>query len=169
MAVDTRVVAISAGLAIVLGGALMSPALFPQAFADEPQSHILDTAKELFPAPKFDPKTLRKYDIDLDEDQVSTEVTHRDTVTKIAFGQRTVVSVVTTPTGTYSTDGLVSPYVRYPGVDVSPNPDCTCRGWGHPKVAVGVSTTPYGTYKWQTVTSGSFIYYNSSFERTRRH
>ncbi len=168
MAVDMRVVATSAGLAILVAGALASPAVFPQAFADEPQSHLLDKAKDFFP-PKFDPKTLRKFDIDLNEDQVSTEVTHRDLVTKIGFGERSVVAIVTTPTGTYSTDGLTSPYVRYPGVYVSANPDCTCHLWAHPTVRAGVSSTPYGTYKWQTVSKGSFVYYNSSFTPARRH
>ena len=169
MSVDKRVVASSAGLAVLVAGLLATPAIFPQAFADEPQSHLLDTAKDLLPAPVFDPKSLRKFDVDINDKQVSTEVTHRDVVTKIGFGQRTVVSIITTPSGTYSSDGLVSPYVRYPGIDVTPKADCTCWDYGRkPAVRVGVATTPYGTYKWQTITTGSFTYYNSSFTRARR-
>lgn len=168
MSVDKRVIAITAGSAVVMAGLLVTPALFPAAFASEPQSHLLDTAKDLFPAPKFDPRSLRKYDIDLDEEVVSTEVTHRDLVTKIGFGKRTIVSIVTTPTGTYSSDALVSPYVRYPGIDVTPKPaEYYDGGYGSPHVSAGVSTTPYGTYKWSSVTTGSFTYYSSSFTRAR--
>jgi hypothetical protein len=168
MAVDMRVVAVSAGLAVLVAGALATPAIFPAAFASEPQSHLLDTGKDLFPAPKFDPKSLRKYDVDLNEDVVSTKVTHRDLMTKIGFGQRTVVSIVTTPTGTYSSDALVSPYVRYPGIDVTPKPaHFFYGGYGTPQFSSGVSTTPYGTYKWSSVTTGSFTYYSSNFTRAR--
>jgi hypothetical protein len=169
MAVDMRVVAVSVGLAVLVGGALATPAMFPAAFASEPQSHLLETAKDLFPAPKFDPKSLRKYDIDLNENVVSTEVTHRALVSKIGFGKRTIVSVVTTSTGTYSSDALVSPYVRYPGIDVTAKPaHFFYGGYGTPQVNSGVSTTPYGTFKWSSVTTGSFTFYSSNFERARR-
>ena len=170
MSVDKRVVAISAGVAVLVAGLLATPAMFPQAFANEPQSQLLDTSKDLFPPTRaFDPKSLRKYDVDLNEDVVSTEVTHRDVVSKIGFGQRTIVSIITTPSGTYSSDALVSPYVRYPGIDVTPRPATFYYGgYGKPQVSTGINTTPYGTYKWSSVTTGSFTYYSSSFTRARR-
>ena len=59
--------------------------------------------------------------------------------------------------------------MRYPGIDVTPKPaEFYYGGYGTPQVSGGQSTTPYGTYKWSSVTTGSFTYYNSSFTRARR-
>jgi hypothetical protein len=41
----------------------------------------------------------------------STEI-----VRKIGYGQTSFVNVLHTSSGTYSTDGLTSPYIRYPGI-----------------------------------------------------
>lgn len=50
---------------------------------------------------------------------VSTDVKKVSTIRKIGYGRETIVRIVTSASGTYSTDGLASPYVRYPGVTVS--------------------------------------------------
>jgi hypothetical protein len=42
------------------------------------------------------------------------------TVRKIGYGRTHFVEVATTATGTYSTDGLASPNVRYPGIFKEP-------------------------------------------------
>jgi hypothetical protein len=55
-------------------------------------------------------------------DWVSLDATSSTTVRKIRFGRVTDVSVATTPTGTYSSDGMVSPYLRYPGITSRPVP-----------------------------------------------
>lgn len=47
---------------------------------------------------------------------VSMEPEASDTVRKVGYGQTSYVTVNKTSTGTYSTDGLASPYVRYPGI-----------------------------------------------------
>jgi len=162
VSVDKRTVAAWAGIATVIAGALAAPKFMPQAFADEPQSHLLDTANEIF-APKFDPKSLQKFDIALD-DSVSSEVSHRELISKIAGGHKSIVSVVTTPTGTYSSDALVSPNVQYPGIDVTPKDD----GHHHrDRFVYGSATTPWGTQTWSSVTVGSFTYFRSNFERAR--
>lgn len=44
------------------------------------------------------------------------------TVRKIGYGRAIDVSVATTATGVYSSDGMVSPHIRYPGIDVRPVP-----------------------------------------------
>jgi hypothetical protein len=41
-------------------------------------------------------------------------------IRKIGYGQTSFVSVFATPSGTYSTDGLHSPHIRYPGIHVDP-------------------------------------------------
>ena len=118
MAFPIRTVFLSGALAGLVAGAIAAPAFFPAAFAAEPQKHILDTASEIFPKP-FDPKALRKFDIIVD-DSVSTKALRTETVSKIGFGQRSMVAIVTTSSGTYSSDAIASPYVRYPGIDVVP-------------------------------------------------
>ena len=116
MAVDLRVVAVSGILAVAVAGTLATPAFFPQAFANEPQHQLVRRAKDIFPPP-FDPSRLKKFDITI-ADTVSTEPKRTQFVSKIEFGRKSLVEIVTTPTGTYSTDALTSPNVRYPGIDV---------------------------------------------------
>lgn len=45
------------------------------------------------------------------------------TVRKIAGGVSTLVRIDTTTSGTYSSEGLVSPFVRYPGISVTREAD----------------------------------------------
>lgn len=51
---------------------------------------------------------------------VSLEPESSATVRKIGYGRTSFVTVSTTSSGTYSTDGLASPYVRYPGIISTP-------------------------------------------------
>lgn len=55
-------------------------------------------------------------------DWVSLDPISSTTVRKIGYGRVTEVSIATTATGTYSSDGMVSPHVRYPGITVRPVP-----------------------------------------------
>lgn len=48
----------------------------------------------------------------------ASEVQSSTTVRKIGFGRTTNVGIVTTLSGTYSSDGLMSPHVRYPDIEV---------------------------------------------------
>ena len=52
----------------------------------------------------------------------SDKVQSLTTVRKIGFGKLEEVSIVTTPSGTYSTDGLASSHVRYPDIATNPAP-----------------------------------------------
>ncbi|RDE10580.1 hypothetical protein [Pelagibacterium lacus] len=64
---------------------------------------------------KFDD---RQYEISYSQD-VSLEPTQSAAVRKIGFGAVSMVNIATTATGTYSSDGLTSPHIRYPGISVS--------------------------------------------------
>jgi hypothetical protein len=164
MTVPFRTIAISGGLAAMVAGAIATPALFPGAFAAEPQSHALDTADQLF-APRFNPKLLRKFDFTLD-DSVSTKVERTQTVSKIEFGKRTIVSIVTTPSGTYSSDAIISPNVRYPGIDVSPKH--RHGGEADDQYLYSTWTSPSGTWTWTKLNSGSFTFMTSTFKPAKR-
>jgi len=63
----------------------------------------------------------RDYTISYDQD-VSLDPLSQATVTKIGYGRTTEVNIATTASGTYSSDGLTSPYIRYPGIVVEPVP-----------------------------------------------
>ncbi len=66
-----------------------------------------------------------------------------------------MVSIVTTASGTYSSDALTSPYVRYPGIDVDPDlrgDQFTAGDVDHDGRAAR------GT--WTSVTSGSITYFS---------
>ena len=159
MPVDFRIVAACGAVALAVAGTLATPAFFPQAFANEPQHQLVRTAKDIFPTP-FDPARLKKFNITV-ADTVSTKPTRTQLVNKIAFGHKSVVEIVTTSTGTYSSDALTSPNVKYPGIDVTPkvaSNDYSYSSW----------TTPDGTGSWTSLSSGSFTYYTYQFTPTRR-
>ena len=159
MSVRFRPIAITAGIATAIALGLAAPAIFPAAFADEPQSHLLDTARDIFP-PAFDLDQLKKFDITYDS-SVSTKVQHTDVVGKIGFGRRSSVAIVTTPSGTYSSDALVSPNVRYPGIQVTPRDS-------ERSFAFSYFGSPAGTGSWTRLDRGSFTYLTYSFTPAAR-
>ncbi len=57
-------------------------------------------------------------DISINEN-IGGPVQSTATVTKIAYGNVSHVRVYSTATGAYSTDGLLSPHVQYPGIEVT--------------------------------------------------
>jgi len=59
----------------------------------------------------------RDYTVSYDE-SVSLEPLSQARITKIGYGRSTEINVATTASGTYSSEGLVSPYIRYPGIVV---------------------------------------------------
>jgi len=153
--IDRVMIFVGGLVGLFVAGCLAAPQFFPEAFAAEPQSHLLDRGKDLFPAP-FDMRRLKKFDITLD-DSVSTEITHTQIIKKIGFGQKKIVSVITTPSGTYSSDALTSPNVKYPGITVDrAEPDSQ---WAHRHFS-----TPSGSGEWWSFSSGSFTYWGSSFK-----
>lgn len=103
------------------GGMLALPSIMPPAMADdEPVRTLLKTGDEIFRRPLV-ASDFVKPDEFVYEPWVSTDVVSQRTVRKIAFGETTFVTIATTPTGTYSSDGLASPHIRYPGIH--PNPE----------------------------------------------
>lgn len=77
---------------------------------------------------KFDD---RDYEIAY-QDWVSLDPISTSSVRKIGFGQISEVSIATTDTGTYSSDGMISPHVLYPGIEVSRVRGESELGWHHP-------------------------------------
>lgn len=72
----------------------------------------------------------RSYDLSY-ADTVSLEPLATSVVRKIGYGAVTTVNIATTSTGTYSSDGLVSNHVRYPGITVEERPrHYSSRGFG---------------------------------------
>jgi hypothetical protein len=106
-------------IGIVLGSltasiiAVTGPGATMPAIADE----VLATV-----APGFDTNNLvkfndREYRVE-HEDWVSTEPLSTVRVKKIEGGQVSYVDITTTATGTYSTDGMFSNHIQYPGIHV---------------------------------------------------
>lgn len=60
----------------------------------------------------------RQYEVAYSE-EISLDPLSSTTVRKVGYGQVTNVNIATTSTGTYSSDGLTSPHVLYPGIEVS--------------------------------------------------
>jgi hypothetical protein len=116
-----RTVAITGAIGALTAGLLVAPSWLPRAIAQEqPMKTLLSSTTDFSPN-SFDPDTLAKYDITFD-DSVSSDVARTQTVKKIGFGAVETVTIVTTDSGTYSSDAITSPYVKYPGIEVSVKP-----------------------------------------------
>lgn len=97
------------------------------------------------------------------EDWVSTDPLETHTVKKIEAGRVSYVSITHTSTGTYSSDGLASPNVQYPGVIEANNPrsgfsfsSWNDGQWTRLKTYSGnsyVSVSTYKTHRGETRTS----------------
>lgn len=57
------------------------------------------------------------------DDTVSLDPLSQATVSKVGYGHVSEVNIVTTSSGTYSSDALKSPHVLYPGIEVSRETD----------------------------------------------
>ena len=112
MSLPTRhmLLGMTLGAACATALAAIGPGIVIDAFADEMPAGF-DTDRLV----KFDG---REFQVDY-ADWVSTDPLSTATVKKIEAGKVTYVSVTTTATGTYSTDGLTSRHVLYPGIDVT--------------------------------------------------
>jgi len=80
-------------------------------------------AQEQSAGPAIDLSTLlrideRDYEVSFDASVDLTPISNV-VIRKIGYGHETEVSVVTTASGTYSSDALASPHVLYPGVGVT--------------------------------------------------
>lgn len=109
--------AIMLGVAIGLGGAALMalPNVLAPAVADEQPAEVLSsTPNQLWP-PAFDPDKLVKWDYYV-QPGISIEPERESTVRKIGYGVTTMVQVMQTESGIYSTDGLASPNIQYPGI-----------------------------------------------------
>ena len=118
------------GGAIGLGAAVLLslPEIMPRAIADEePMRTLFSTPKEVWP-PAFDPDKLMKWSYYV-QPGVSIEPVKETVVRKIAFGRTTFVNVMQTASGVYSTDGLASPHIQYPGIIKEPKPAANAGVW----------------------------------------
>ena len=116
-----KLIAGSIGAATVCGlmflGGVVAPALFSSSMASEPEAaQLLGIA----PPGKGLDTNLMKFNGDYfvvgTTPGVSLKPTSEVQIKKIGYGQTTFVNILSTPSGTYSTEGLVSPNVRYPGI-----------------------------------------------------
>ena len=110
-----RTMLIGGFIGMLVAGTFALPSVLPPAMADEePIRTLLKSADEIFPediqgSDFFKPTWTI-------EDYVSTDILSEQVVRKIEFGRTTFVRVVTTASGTYSSDALNSPYIKYPGI-----------------------------------------------------
>lgn len=139
------------GLGAGIGGVLLmySPTLIPAAtaVANEPiVQELLQTPNQML-HPAIDTDGLLKWDFHV-QPGTSIEPTHESTIRKIAYGRTTFVNVMQTDSGVYSSDGLASPNVEYPGIVKEPKPGTSPILWF------------WGDGRWSTATAfgaGSFV------------
>lgn len=101
-------------IGLVVAGSLALTNVLPPAVADEePFRTLLSTGEEILPDEPLPAFFKPHWTI---EPSVNTDIVKRRTIRKIGYGRTEFVEIVTTPTGTYSSDAITSPYVRYPGI-----------------------------------------------------
>lgn len=120
------------GGAIGLGAALLLslPNALPRAVAqEEPVKTLLSTPNEIWP-PAFDPDRLMRWSYYV-QPGVSVEPIRETVVRKIGYGRTSYVNVMETASGVYSTDGLASPHIQYPGIvkERQPSPNAGLWYW----------------------------------------
>lgn len=142
----TRTILTGGLMGLLVAGALATPSFLPPAMADEePARTLLKTGAELFPK-QIEGSDFVKPEWTV-EPWVSMDVIEEVTVRKIGYGKTEFVSIMTTATGTYSSDGLASPHIRYPGIHAN---DTTAA----------FDAVAYWEGGWQLIkplTAGSFI------------
>ncbi len=142
-----RTIIAGAALGLAGGGLLSSPVWLPVAFAsDGPVAQALESPGVTFPTP-VDTDGLVKYDVTFNDKLVSTDVERTEIVRKIGYGRSSLVTVVHTASGVYSSDGLKSPYIKYPGIEVNVSPD-----WEHIRDLVDLGRLTGGIHYY-----GSFV------------
>jgi hypothetical protein len=144
-----RVLALGGFFGTMIAWSIIAPGHM-SAVAEEPVKAVASVISDLFPE-SVDPKMFRKYDITFD-DGVSTEVSRTRVVKKIAGGRTSDVTIVTTPSGTYSTDGLLSPNVQYPGIEKK------LKSWSGSYWHF--SSRSHGGGRWMSFSNGSIIYFS---------
>lgn len=121
-----RRLAKSLGLGALVGVAAASvltlPAWLP-AVASEDVAPAVINATVGTPTSRYDPDSLikfedRTYSVTYDE-SVNQEPIRQLRIKKVEYGRVSFVDIAETPSGTYSTEAMFSPHVRYPGVSVA--------------------------------------------------
>lgn len=112
-----------------------------------PMEALMSPARKLFPQP-FDVEGLVRWNFEVDAG-VSLEPIRQSAVKKIGFGRVEQVNIVETDSGIYSSDAIVDPHIRYPGIVVTPRREARAvlqwngYGWS--------SLTPVGAGSFVTV------------------
>ena len=115
------------GAAVIGGLAMMGGVLLPAVSslaATAPASTVIENLRRPADPGSALSTSLAKFDGRYfaigTEPSVSLEATSATTVRKIGYGETTFVNIVTTSSGTYSSDAMFNEHVRYPGIFVEP-------------------------------------------------
>ena len=108
-------VAIGALTGVAVSVTLAWPGLIPKAIADEQPMKLLTASKNELMDMLTGPATFFKPNWTVEE-SVSTEVISSSKIRKIEAGRTSFVTVARTSSGVYSSDGLESANIRYPGI-----------------------------------------------------
>lgn len=106
---------------IAVAGVLTSPAWLPALASENVVAPVLSVATGTS-ASTYDPESLIKYEdrtysVTYD-DSVVQEPTRQLRIKKIEYGRVSFVDIAETASGTYSTEAMFSPHVRYTGITV---------------------------------------------------
>jgi hypothetical protein len=146
--IGTIVATGSIGAVAALGLSLAG--ILPAVNAEEnssisPAEALMSPARTLFPKP-FDVEGLVRWNFEV-EPGISLDPLRQSVVKKIGFGRVEHVNIVETESGIYSSDAIVDPHVRYPGIVVTPRREAQ-------------AVLQWNGFGWSTLTpvsAGSFV------------
>lgn len=126
LSLRTKLVGGLIGAAVIGGLAMVGGILLPamESLAKEPAATVIENMQRPADPGSALSTSLAKFDGRYfavgTEPSVSLEATAATTVRKIGYGETTFINIVTTSTGTYSSDAMFNDHVRYPGIFVAP-------------------------------------------------
>ena len=143
-------IAATGGIGAVAALGLSLAGILPAVNAEEhstisPVQALMSPARTLFPQP-FNVEGLVRWNFEVDPG-ISMEPTRQSVVKKISFGRVEHVNIVETETGIYSSDAIVDPHIKYPGILVTPTREAQ-------------AVLQWNGYGWSTVSAmaaGSFV------------
>jgi hypothetical protein len=119
---NTKAVVGGAVIGTLAAGMLAIPNTLPPSIAQEqPMATLLKSGEQLLKPPLDAAGLVKPEPRFIPEPSVEMDILSSLTVRKIGYGKTSFVEVTTTASGTYSSDGLASPHVRYPGLHPNPN------------------------------------------------
>ena len=161
-----RQLVLGVAVTAAVSGLLTSPLWLRSAMATDVVTDVAEATEQVQTiAPALDLSNLvkfegREYAVSYEDGAVS-EPLSVTRIKKVEYGQVSYVDVATTVSGTYSSEALFSPHVKYPGILVVPTGEPEAEfhfsSWSATEGWTAMSVTPAGSFSYHDFANGISI------------